>query len=229
MRLPLIMGIVNATPDSFYDGGAYDPLIHFAQQLAAGADIIDVGGYSTRPGHAPVAPQEELARLLPLLKPGISIDSFTPVVIEAALKRGAAIVNDVSGLADIQIARLAAKHKAKLVIMHPDNFDALAEVQNFFTVKIEEAAAAGFPRENIILDIGLGFNKDKEKNWLLLENLDKFHQFNLPLLVGASRKRMTDKTLEGSLKAALLAAQKGAAILRVHDVAETIKYLKENL
>jgi len=243
-----IMGILNATPDSFFDGGNYtsaDTALKRAEQiLAEGGDIIDVGGESTRPGSNPVGSVEEIKRTAPLIKaikqifPSalLSIDTYNYDTAQAALDNGAAIINDVSALKDRRLASLAAKYNAKLVIMHsrgtPQNMqqmtdyaDILKEIYGFFENKISIAEAEGLKRENIVLDVGLGFAKTKEQNWLLLENLKYFAPLNLPQLVGASRKSFTGKSLESSLKAAAMAAKNGAYILRAHDVAETKKML----
>ncbi|MDR0734393.1 MAG: dihydropteroate synthase [Elusimicrobiota bacterium] len=250
MKLPILMGILNTTPDSFHDGGSYAAppaaLKRAHDILAQGAEIIDIGGESTRPGAAPVSVEEEIRRTAPLIKAirqkfpaaQISIDTYNYETARAALEAGANIINDVSALKDAGLARLAARTKgAKLVIMHargtPKNMQAmcdykniLAEIYEFFEVKIKEAAAAGMARENIILDVGLGFAKTSEQNWFLLENLKYFSPLGLPQLIGASRKRFTGGSLELSLKAAEIASQNGAAILRVHDVIETKKMLE---
>ena len=246
-----IMGILNTTPDSFFDGGSYisvkAALKRAEQILREGGDIIDVGGESTRPGSLPVDTIEEVNRTAPAIKaikqnfPDaiISIDTYNYGTALAALDCGAAIINDVSALKDRRLAALAARYKAKLVIMHArgtpqdmqkltDYADILKEIYEFFENKIAVATAEGLPREDIILDVGLGFAKTKEQNKFLLENLQYFARLNLPQLVGASRKSFTGGTLEDSLKAAATAARGGAAILRVHDVAETKKLLEES-
>jgi dihydropteroate synthase len=243
------MGILNTTPDSFHDGGSYikfeAALNRAGQILKEGGQIIDIGGESTRPGSAPVSVAEEIKRTAPLIKEirqkfpdaQISVDTYNYETAAAALEAGADIINDVSALRDIRLAALAAKRGARLVIMHargtPQNMqtmcdykDILAEIYEFFEIKIKEAAAAGMARGNIILDVGLGFAKTSEQNWFLLENLKYFTPLGLPQLVGASRKKFTGGSLELSLKAAATAAQNGAAILRVHDVAETKKMLE---
>ena len=249
MKLPILMGILNTTPDSFYDGGSYSArtaaLKRAGDILAQGGDIVDVGGESTRPGAAPVSVEEEIRRTAPLVKEikqkfpnaQISIDTYNYETARAACEAGATIINDVSALKDIRLARLAARTKgAKLVIMHargtPQNMQSmcdykniLAEIYEFFEVKIKEAAAAGLARENIILDVGLGFAKTLEQNWFLLENLKYFAPLGMAQLVGASRKKFTRGVLELSLKAAKIAAQNGAAILRAHDVGDTKKML----
>ena len=247
---PLLMGILNTTPDSFFDGGSYispEAALKRAEQiLSEGGAVIDVGGESTRPGSLPVDTIEEIKRTAPVIKaikqkfPAalVSIDTYNYGTALAALDSGAAIINDVSALKDRRLAALAARHKAKLVIMHTrgtprdmhklaDYADILKEIYEFFENKIAIAAAEGLAREDIILDVGLGFAKTKEQNKFLLENLKYFARLNLPQLVGASRKSFTGGALENSLKAAATAARNGAAILRVHDVAETKKMLGE--
>ncbi len=247
---PLIMGILNTTPDSFFDGGKYNALnsaLKRAQDiLAQGGDIIDVGGQSTRPGAADLSEEEETSRVLPVIKEikkqfkdaVISADTFNYNTAIAALDSGATIINDVSAIADIRLADLAAAYNAKLVIMHmrgtpkgrqtlSEYDDILKEIKEFFEAKINLATARGVKAENIILDPGLGFAKTREQNWFLLENLKYFDCLNMPLLIGASRKSFTDKTLELSLKAAELAYKAKAHILRVHDVKETKDFLED--
>jgi len=234
MQKIILMGILNTSPESFFDGGSVEVNPQYVLQkaqnlLAEGAEIIDIGGQSTRPGYSEIPAEEEIKRTAPFIKlikqktgACISIDSYKEPVVKTALEAGADIVNDVSGLKDIILAKLAADYGAKLVIMHNGEVKNLQDVHNFFTVKIKETEQVGVKKENLILDIGLGFGKDVQENWLLLENISYFDSFNLPLLVGASRKRFTGKTLENSLKAAHLAAKtKNDLILRVHEVKET--------
>ena len=244
-RPPVIMGILNATPDSFYDGGSYAALPRAQQIFAEGGALIDIGGESTRPGAAAVPIEEEISRVIPALKAikqqfpeaVISVDTYNFATARAALENGAKIINDVSALQDLRLAKLAADYGAKLVIMHargrPQNMqsmteygDILKEIYDFFEDKISAAVSAGLPRESVILDVGLGFAKTTEQNWFLLENLNYFKPLSLPQLVGASRKKFTGGALDGSLKAAAFAAKNGAAILRVHDVAATKKMLE---
>lgn len=242
---PLIMGILNTTPDSFFDGGKYAALpqaLKRAEQiLKEGGDIIDIGGQSTRPGAKDLDQQTEINRTAPVIKEikkqfpqaVISIDTFHYKTALAALEQGAQIINDVSGLKDESLAELAAKFNAKLVIMHAkgtpetmqnlcDYKDIFKEIYSFFEGKINIALSYGVKRENIILDIGLGFAKTRQQNWQLLENCSYFKPLGLPLLIGASRKSFTDKSLENSLKCAQIAAKQGAAYLRVHDVKQTV-------
>jgi len=246
---PLIMGILNTTPDSFFDGGKYNSLDAALKRaeniLAQGGDIIDVGGQSTRPGCEQITDEEETRRTAPVIKEIkkkfknalVSVDTFNYGTALAALESGASIINDVSGLADERLAHLAAKYKAKLVIMHmrgtPQGRQTLSEYQNiikeikdFFEEKTARACACGLDKKDIILDPGLGFAKTRDQNWFLLENLKSFKSLKMPLLIGASRKSFTDKTLELSLKAAKYAAEAEAEILRVHDVKETVSFLE---
>jgi len=243
------MGILNTTPDSFYDGGSYTTLekalARAGEILEQGAQIIDIGGESTRPGALPLSIAEEIKRTAPVIKAirkqysraAISIDTYNYDTARAALDEGASIINDVSGLRDLRLARLAKTYNAKLVIMHTrgtpqtmndmcDYQDILAEIYAFFEDKIQQASTCGLTRENLLLDPGLGFAKTKEQNWFLLENLNYFDDLKIPFLIAASRKRFTDKTLELSLKAAALAARANTAIIRAHDVAETAKFLE---
>ncbi len=247
---PLIMGILNTTPDSFFDGGKYNALDAALKRaediLAQGGDIIDVGGQSTRPNAADLTEEEETSRVLPVIKEikkqfkdaVISVDTFNYNTAKAAVENGATIINDVSAIADIRLADLAASYNAKLVIMHmrgtpkgrqtlSEYDDILKEIKEFFEAKATLAQARGVDAKNIILDPGLGFAKTREQNWFLLENLKYFDCLNMPLLIGASRKSFTDKTLELSLKAARLAYNANAYILRVHDVKETKDFLED--
>ena len=244
-----LMGILNTTPDSFYDGGKYTTLpsaIKRAQDiLEQGASIIDIGGASSRPGANDVSVEEEFSRTIPVIRELknnfpqaiFSIDTTNFDTALAAADEGVQIINDVSGLADPKLAGLAAAYNIKLVIMHtrgtPQNMqenchyeNILADIFDFFKEKIEIAKEQNLPKTNIILDIGLGFAKTREQNWQLLENLDYFKALDLPLLVGASRKSFTDYTLERSLEAAQLAWKAKVDYLRVHDVKETADFLK---
>jgi len=247
---PLIMGILNTTPDSFFDGGKYNALDAALKRaediLAQGGDIIDVGGQSTRPNAADLTEEEETSRVLPVIKEikkqfkdaVISVDTFNYNTAKAAVENGATIINDVKRYCHIRLADLAASYNAKLVIMHmrgtpkgrqtlSEYDDILKEIKEFFEAKAKLAQARGVDAKNIILDPGLGFAKTREQNWFLLENLKYFDCLNMPLLIGASRKSFTDKTLELSLKAARLAYNANAYILRVHDVKETKDFLED--
>jgi dihydropteroate synthase len=243
----LVMGIVNATPDSFSDGGAYDPVEQALKLAEEGADIIDVGGESTRPGATQLSAKEERARTEPVIrelaqriqKIPLSIDTTKSEVAKAALDAGAEIVNDVSGLARDPALAQAARGAA-LCLMHmrgtPSDMleravyqDLHGEVLAELAQALERAAQAGIAPSQIVLDPGLGFAKTGPQNLLLLRRLRELAQLGHPLLVGASRKsfigkatgRPTTDRLAGSLAAAALAAFQGAAILRVHDVAAT--------
>jgi dihydropteroate synthase len=249
---PLVMGILNVTPDSFSDGGQFlDPqhAIAQARRMAAdGADILDIGAESTRPygGAAPVAAEEEWRRLAPVLPAvvalglPISIDTMKAAVAEKALAAGATIVNDVWGLQrDADMARVVAAHAVPIVIMHNRDsadpaIDIMADIAVFFSRSLHIAARAGIVRENIVLDPGIGFGKTPEQSIIAIARLAELKSFGLPLLVGASRKRFIDKIspappdqrLGGSIASHLTAVASGAAILRTHDVAETVQAVK---
>ena len=249
---PLVMGILNVTPDSFSDGGRFlDPTLAIAQaqrMAAEGADIIDIGAESTRPyGSVVSVPlEEELARLKPVLpyltRIGnvISIDTMKAKVAAWALDAGAMMVNDVWGLQrDPDMARLVAERGVPVVIMHNRNaaeaaIDIMTDIEAFFARSLAIADRAAIAREHIVLDPGIGFGKTPEQSLVVLARLDRLKAFGLPLLVGASRKRFIDKVspsppdrrLGGSLAAHLRALAHGARIIRAHDVAETVQALK---
>jgi dihydropteroate synthase len=246
------MGILNVTPDSFSDGGRFvDParaIAHACAMAEQGADILDVGAESTRPygGARPVSAEEELVRLEPVLpaviKLGlpVSIDTIKARTAAWALDRGAAIVNDVWGLQrDEAMAPLVAERGVPVIVMHnresaDAGLDIMAEVAAFFVRSLEIAERAGIAREQIVLDPGIGFGKTPEQSLTCLARLAEFKRFGLPLLVGASRKRFIDavtpappnERIGGSISAHLLAAENGAAIVRVHDVPETVQALR---
>jgi dihydropteroate synthase len=248
---PLVMGVVNVTPDSFSDGGLFlDPQAAFAHArrlVAEGADILDVGAESTRPygGALRVPIEEERARLEPVLSAVIalgipvSIDTLKARVAAWALDLGAAIVNDVWGLQrDPDMAGIVAERGAPVIIMHNREtadpaIDIIADVTSFFRRSLDIAARAGIPRERIVLDPGIGFGKTAEQSLTCIARLDAWRGFGLPLLVGASRKRFIHlivpsdpaERLGGSLAAHLLAVENGAAIVRAHDVAPTVQAL----
>ena len=250
-KRPLIMGVLNVTPDSFSDGGRFlDPAaaIAQAQRLAAeGADILDIGAESTRPyGHAVAVTLDEersrLAGILPAvvaLGVPVSIDTMKAAVAAWALKAGAMTVNDVWGLQrDPDMAFVVAGHDAPVVVMHnrdaaDPRIDIVADVTAFFERSLAIAARAGILRERIVLDPGIGFGKTPEQSLTCIARLDAWRGFGLPLLVGASRKRFIHsivpsepaERLGGSLAAHLLAVENGAAIIRVHDVAPTVQAL----
>ncbi len=253
-RRTLIMGIINATPDSFFDGGQRaDPGQAIADGLAmaaGGADILDVGGESTRPGAEPVSEAEELARVLPVVRGlrrethlPISIDTYKSNVAKAALDAGADIVNDVSALRfDPAMAPLVAAEKVPVVLMHmqgtpqtmqndPRYGDVVREVRDFLAAQMFEAMDAGIAQEQIVLDPGIGFGKTLEHNLELLRGLPALAALGRPLLVGVSRKGFIGRILnldppgrlEGSLAAAVAAILAGANLVRVHDVGETLR------
>ena len=249
---PLVMGVLNVTPDSFSDGGQFmDPAVavaHAAEMAQQGADILDIGAESTRPygDPVPVSTDDEKARLAPVLpevvKLGlpVSIDTIKASIATWALDQGAAIVNDVWGLQrDPDIAPLVAKRGVPVIVMHNREaadaaIDIVADVLAFFSRSLEIAARAGIARKNIVLDPGIGFGKTPEQSMTCLARLAEFKRFGLPLMVGASRKRFINtvtpstpaERIGGSIAAHLLAVQKGAAIVRVHDVAETVQALR---
>lgn len=257
-----VMGILNATPDSFSDGGKWyrggsvdiDAVLHCASEMVGdGVDIIDVGGESTRPGAEKVTEEQELARVLPVVEAIngefdviISVDTSSPRVMAEAATIGAGLINDVRSLTRPGALEAAAATGLPVCLMHmpgePDamqsmtNYDAPITdvVSQFLMERVNAATQAGILRENLILDPGFGFGKTLSQNIDLFTALSEFEKFELPLLVGVSRKRMVGditgkdvgSRLAGSLALAMLAAQSGAKILRVHDVAETVDALK---
>jgi len=249
---PVVMGVLNVTPDSFSDGGRFfDPDKAVAQarrMVDEGADIIDVGAESTRPygGAVRVSADDERARLAPVLGAvcalgtPVSIDSMKAEVARWALDQGAAMVNDVWGLQrDPAMAPLVAEREVPLVIMHNRDaadpaIDIMADIEAFFARSLDIAARAGIARERLVLDPGIGFGKVAEQSMEAIARLDRLRAFGLPLLVGGSRKRFIDKVspappdrrLGGSIAAHVLAVLNGAAIIRTHDVAETVQALK---
>ena len=249
---PLVMGILNVTPDSFSDGGRFfDPAVaiaHAKTMAGQGADILDIGAESTRPygGARPVTAEDELARLKPvlpeILKLGlpVSIDTIKADIAAWALDLGASIVNDVWGLQrDPAMAPLVAARGVPVIVMHnreaaDATIDIMEDVIAFFSRSLEIAARAGIARERIVLDPGIGFGKTPEQSIVCLARLAELKRFGLPLLVGASRKRFIDSVtpsppaerIGGSITAHLMAVAAGAAIVRVHDVAETVQALR---
>jgi dihydropteroate synthase len=249
---PLVMGILNVTPDSFSDGGRFiDPqaaISHAAEMAHQGADILDIGAESTRPygGAKPVSTDDELTRLTPVL-PGViklglpvSVDTIKASVARWALDMGAAIVNDVWGLQrDPEMAPLVAERGVPVIVMHnrdsaDPTIDIVADVIAFFDRSLEIAARASIATGRIVLDPGIGFGKTPEQSILCLARLAEFKRFGLPLLVGASRKRFInsvtpsspDDRIGGSIASHLLAVERGAAIIRAHDVKETVQALR---
>ena len=255
---PLVMGIVNVTPDSFSDGGRFlasdNAIAHARQLIADGADLLDVGGESTRPGAATVGLQEELDRVMPVLEAirdrgnggvPVSIDTQKPEVMKAAIAGGASMINDVNALlADGAIE--ACRHSAVAVcLMHkqgtpatmqrqPAYDDVVNEVREFLDARAKACERAGIARDRIVIDPGFGFGKTVGHNFTLLRELKALADLCYPLMAGYSRKsslgaitgRAVEQRLAASLAAAIIAVQNGATILRVHDVAETVDVLK---
>jgi dihydropteroate synthase len=245
----LVMGILNVTPDSFFNGGRFgreeEAVAHGLRLVAEGADLIDVGGESTRPGAEPVPVEEEIGRVVPVIrllrkKVGvpISVDTTKAEVAEAALSAGADIVNDISALRfDPKMPRVVAKAGAGLVLMHmqgtprdmqasPHYQDVVREVREFLAERVEAAVDAGIDRAQIAVDPGIGFGKTTEHNLWLLRRLTEFSELGQPILVGPSRKSFigqilnlpVEERLEGTLAACAVAVARGADIVRVHDV-----------
>jgi len=254
--LPRVMGVLNVTPDSFSDGGRFTgldfALRHAQAMVEAGADIIDIGGESTRPGAPEVGEQEEIDRVLPVLEAlareldvTLSVDTSKAAVMRAATAAGAGMLNDVYGLRREGALEAAAASGLPICIMHmrgeprsmqknPQYTDVVAEVEQFLLERAAAAQAAGIPRERIVLDPGFGFGKRLEHNLALLQALPRLARHGYPVLAGLSRKSMlqaltgrpVDERLAGSLALAMLAQQGGAQIIRVHDVAETVDVLR---
>ncbi len=249
-RPPLIMGILNVTPDSFSDGGSFHAvdaaLAHARQMAAAGADIVDIGAESTRPGATPVGESEELARLEPVLTAlagldaPLSVDTCKAMVAARALALGAVMINDVWGLqSDPAMADTVAEGEAGLVIMHnrPEKdagIDIITDIRRCFDRSLAIAARAAIRKERIVLDIGVGFAKSSRQNRDAIARLGELKDYGLPIMVGASRKKFlgsltgdgSEATPAGTLAVGLAAAAAGAAILRVHDVAAHVAALK---
>jgi dihydropteroate synthase len=260
----LVAGVLNVTPDSFHDGGKYNNLenaLNRAREMIEdGADIIDIGGESTRPGSSYVSADEEIRRVMPIIKElsketdiPISIDTYKAEVADEAIKAGAQIINDISGLqADNEMARVAAENNTPLIIMHirghPHDFpkypvyaDLVPEIISFLEKRIEYAVKSGIAHNNIIIDPGIGFGKRPEHNIEILRELNKFKCLNLPIMVGTSHKSFISNVLElsddnnisqldsrlvGTLVTLVIAVTKGANIVRVHDVKETVQVIK---
>ena len=238
-----VMGIVNVTPDSFSgDGVGADVEAAVAQGLRMveeGADILDVGGESTRPGHTPIAVADEIARTETVVRRlardsgvPVSIDTYKQEVAESALSAGATILNDVWGLARTpRLAELAARHGCALVLMHNQDGteytgDLLDKIKRFLAVAVERAIAAGVPRERVIVDPGIGFGKNADQNWEVMRRFAELRELGQPILVGTSRKSFigklldapVDDRLEGTISTNVAAVLRGADIVRVHDV-----------
>lgn len=255
-----IMGILNVTPDSFSDGGKFrnlnSALIHAEAMIKAGVSIIDIGGESTRPGASEVSVIEELDRTIPIIEAirqrfdiWISIDTSKPEVMNEAYKAGVDLINDVRALQMPGAREMAAKTGLPVCIMHrqgepqsmqtnPQYTNVITEVADFLSAEIQLALDAGIKKSNLLIDPGFGFGKNHVHNYTLLKHLQYFKKFNLPILIGLSRKRMLQHALESiyinqdpselnrvnvSIAGALLAAQNGANIVRVHDVRETVE------
>jgi len=242
---PLLMGILNVTPDSFSDGGRFlaaeAAVAHARQMVADGCDIVDIGAESTRPGATPIGEAEEIARLEPVLgklaadlNAPLSVDTSKAAVARRALSLGAVLINDVWGLQkDAALADVVAEAEAAVVIMHnraekDESLDIIADIRRFFDRSLAFAARAGIPKNHIILDVGIGFAKSSRQNRDAITRLGELKDYALPIMVGASRKRFLgsltgdgiEGTLAGTLAVSLAAVAAGAAILRVHDVAE---------
>lgn len=252
MLMPLVMGIVNVTPDSFSDGGQYfhfgHALNHAKKLIADGADILDIGGESSRPGAVAVSVDEEIERVIPLIhrlhaeeEICLSIDTSKAQVMRAAIDSGAGMINDISGLAEQESLLVAAQSQLPLCLMHRQgtpltmqqnplyDTDVLDEINDFFRQKIECCLAAGVLAENLILDPGFGFGKTVAHNLKIIKRLHQFERLQLPVMVGVSRKstlgaivnKPVNERLAGGIAASVMAMMQGAAIIRTHDVAET--------
>jgi dihydropteroate synthase len=248
LERPRIMGVVNVTPDSFSDGGRFfdtRAAIDHARRLAdEGADILDIGGESTRPGAAPVSEADELARVVPVVEQlrdfCVSVDTRRPLVMKAALAAGASMINDVRALAEPYAHEAVAATGCAVCLMHmkgtpatmqrePRYDDVVAEVKAFLAEAVRKARFAGIGQNRIVVDPGFGFGKTVEHNLVLLKELKQIAALGVPLMVGLSRKstlgritgRPVEERLAGSLAMALLAIERGARIVRVHDVKET--------
>ena len=253
----IVMGILNITPDSFSDGGQFNStetaIDHALEMIREGAQIIDVGGESTRPGAAAVSVEEEIERVVPVIKSlrqqsdvCISIDTSKPEVMRAAVQAGANLVNDVNGLCEPGALEMCAELDVAVCVMHmqggprtmqvsPCYDDVLEDVKSFLRLRINECKVAGIRQENIIIDPGFGFGKTLQHNLQLLKGLYEFESLGVPVLVGLSRKSMlglildspvVEQRLHASVAAAVLAWTKGARIFRVHDVKPTVDALK---
>jgi dihydropteroate synthase len=254
----LVMGIVNVTPDSFSDGAMFasvdDAVAHGARLVDEGADLVDVGGESTRPGSDPIEADEELLRVVPVIeglvkaRPGtaLSVDTRKPEVASAALDAGASVVNDIAGGRNVALLETVSRTGAGVVLMHmlgepktmqddPRYDDVVAEVHEFLRERIEAAVFAGIPEERVCIDPGIGFGKTVDHNLALLRAVPALRMLGAAVMVGASRKGFIGTLtgvddpaarLEGSLAVAVLAAAHGADLVRVHDVAATVRALK---
>ncbi|ELV8642017.1 dihydropteroate synthase [Vibrio vulnificus] len=256
LSFPVVMGILNVTPDSFSDGGQFNALdaalAQAERMIAAGVSIIDVGGESTRPGAPEVSLEEELKRVIPAIQAirqkhdvWISIDTSKAEVMKQAIEAGADLINDVRALQEPGALAVAAKAQVPICLMHmqgqprsmqhnPSYQDVLKEVSEFLEERVAACEEAGIAKELLILDPGFGFGKTIEHNYHLLAHLEAFHQLGLPILAGMSRKSMVFKLLNkkpaecmvASVTCATIAAMKGAQIIRVHDVEETVEAMR---
>ncbi len=250
------MGVINVTPDSFSDGGCFDSVPGALEQarrmVAAGVHILDLGGESTRPGASAVGIAEELDRVIPVIEAiaaefpvPISIDTSKPEVMRAAVAAGAGLINDVRALREDHALATAAELRVPVCLMHmlgeprtmqrnPRYGDVVVEVRAFLAARLRSCVAVGIPPELVVLDPGFGFGKTVEHNLILLRRLDELAELGCPILVGLSRKSMigtitgadVDSRVAGSVALAVLAAQSGARLVRVHDVAETLQALR---
>ena len=253
---PHVMGILNVTPDSFSDGGKFNSLdnalLQAERMIQAGVSIIDIGGESTRPGAPEVSLEEELARVIPAIKAirakfdvWISIDTSKADVMRQAVEAGADLINDVRALQEPGALEAAAQAQVPVCLMHmkgqprnmqanPSYDDVFTDVEDFLKERAEACESVGIPKDQLILDPGFGFGKTIEHNYHLLAHLEKFHTLGLPILAGISRKSMIFKLLDkapvdcmvGSVTCATIAAMKGAQIIRVHDVEDTLEAMK---
>ncbi|MRI02135.1 dihydropteroate synthase [Kriegella sp. EG-1] len=253
LNSPKVMGILNLTPDSFYDGGKYSEhksiLLHCEKMIADGATFLDLGAYSSRPGATDISTDEELRRMLPIIEllltefpeTHLSVDTFRSKVAEHCLEMGAALINDISaGHLDDNMMPIVAKYQVPYILMHmrgnprtmrnlTDYEDIIIEMRKYFAERINTARNLGI--NDIIIDMGFGFSKTKAQNFEILNDLELFKTFDLPILAGLSRKSMIFKTLNTNAASALngttalnmLALDKGARILRVHDVKEAME------
>ncbi|WP_394135973.1 dihydropteroate synthase [Aliivibrio fischeri] len=251
-----VMGILNVTPDSFSDGGQFthlDAALKQAEKMVnSGVSFIDIGGESTRPGAPEVSLQQELDRVLPIIEAvhqrfdtWISIDTSKAVVMEEAVKAGADLINDVRALQEPNALQVAAEANVPICLMHmqgqprtmqsnPSYQDLFSDISDFLSERIDACQSVGIAKDKLILDPGFGFGKTLAHNYQLLAELERFHQFGLPLLAGMSRKSMVFKLLDvepkmavsGSLACATIAAMKGAQIIRVHDFEQTMDIVK---
>ncbi len=256
LNRPHVMGILNVTPDSFSDGGQFNSLEKALQQaermIKAGVSIIDIGGESTRPGAPEVTLEDELSRVIPAIKAiranfdvWISIDTSKAEVMRQAVEAGADLINDVRALQEPGALEAAAQAQVPVCLMHmkgqprtmqanPSYDDVFTDVEDFLKERVEACESVGIPKEQLILDPGFGFGKTIEHNYHLLAHLEKFHTLGLPILAGISRKSMIFKLLDkspadcmvGSVTCATIAAMKGAQIIRVHDVEDTLEAMK---